>query len=254
MSLPSIAVGQIRQSTSGVFSDLFFRANCLVFVQQGEKRVRLRDAPALEGGPGDVFLFAGRALATVENRTWSGQDYVATVLAYPDDVVRAVFPAQPAPAPVQLVTGHSRVFASLKGVLAAAQSDLPPAVLEHRRLEPLHWLQAEGYALTPSPAGPAEQIRALIESNLTHPWRAEDGARHLAVSEATLRRQLSRTGQSFSKLLTTTRLEHGLVRLQTTSDNVSEIAMDCGFASPSHFSDTFKTRFGLSPRQIRSST
>lgn len=249
---PATSLAQIRQSTTGTFSDLFFRRSCLVFVEQGSKRVSLRDAPDLEGGPGDLFLFSGNALATIQNRSWSGEDYVATVIAYPSAVLHSVFGEGTTSRPVQVVPGdESQVFRALDGVRALESAHLPEAVLEHRRAEPLQWLKAEGYVLAPVPLGPAERIRQMIESDLTHPWRSEDAARHLAVSPATLRRTLSRSGQSFSKLLTTTRLEHSLTLLQTTDRPVSEVAMHCGFANPSHFSDAFKGRFGLSPRQIR---
>ncbi|MEL6184605.1 MAG: helix-turn-helix transcriptional regulator [Myxococcota bacterium] len=253
LSSAPISVVQIRQSTTGVFSDLFFRLSCLVFVHQGSKRVSLPDDVHLEGASGDVFLFSGHGLATVMNRAWSGEDYLATLVAYPVADLRTVFPDLGSTPPVQVATkARSRVFASLDGVTAAMQADLPEDVRRHRLLEPLHWLKAEGYVLAPAPPGPAERIRALFESDLSHPWRSEDAARHLSVSPATLRRMLSRSGQSFSKLLTTTRLEHGLAQLQTSDRSVSEIAMSCGFANPSHFSDAFKSRFGLSPRQIRS--
>ena len=74
---------------------------------------------------------------------------------------------------------------------------------------------------------------------------------HFAMSEATMRRWLSKSGQGFAKTLLNTRLEHGLSLLQTTDDRISEIALDCGFKTPSHFSDAFRKRFGIKPKDIR---
>ena len=80
---------------------------------------------------------------------------------------------------------------------------------------------------------------------------ANEVAEHFAMSEATMRRWLSKTGQGFAKILLHTRLERGLSLLQTTDDQISEIALDCGFKTPSHFSDAFRKRFGIKPKDIR---
>jgi transcriptional regulator GlxA family with amidase domain len=39
--------------------------------------------------------------------------------------------------------------------------------------------------------------------------------------------------------------------LRTTSMSMTEIALECGFEEPSHFSRTFKTKFGRSPTDYR---
>jgi transcriptional regulator GlxA family with amidase domain len=66
-----------------------------------------------------------------------------------------------------------------------------------------------------------------------------------------LRRLLVKSGQGFAKTLLNTRLEHGLSMLQTTNVPVSQIALDCGFKTPSHFSDAFRKRFEIRPKEIR---
>lgn len=245
-------MARIRQSTTGTFEDLSFRSTCLIFVEEGVKRVVSGGAEVLVGEPGDVLVFTGNATATITNRVVEAEIYSATVIAYPDSVIAAVFGPVPPSPPVQLVSSaDSRVFSALEPAWEAWRADLPPAVLDHRLVEPLQWLAAEGRVIGPRAPGPAEQIRTLIETDLSHPWRAEDAARHLAMSEATLRRHLSRSGHTFSRLLTTTRLERGLALLQTTELPISEVGSMCGFATPSHFSEAFKARFGLPPSGIR---
>ena len=48
------------------------------------------------------------------------------------------------------------------------------------------------------------------------------------------------------------RLEKAKELLISTSMNISEIAYSCGFASPNYFSTTFKSKYGLSPKDFRS--
>jgi len=126
-------------------------------------------------------------------------------------------------------------------------------VLRHRLVEPLIWLRAAGVALAlKRPERTAVKLRALIDGDPARPWRAADAAKALHMSEASLRRALARDGESFSRLLRHAQLERGLAALQSTDAPISRIALDCGFATPSHFADAFKARFGLSPKRIRS--
>ena len=142
------------------------------------------------------------------------------------------------------------MLGTIKQVMA--DTDLPAPVREHRLLEILVWLKARGIRLTSTiDRSPLGQVRALIETNLAHPWRSKEVADHFAMSEATMRRWLSQSGGSFSKILINARLEKGLSLLQTTQYPISRIALDCGFKTPSHFSDTFKARFGIQPRTLR---
>jgi transcriptional regulator GlxA family with amidase domain len=46
-------------------------------------------------------------------------------------------------------------------------------------------------------------------------------------------------------------LEYGLSLLQTTDMQISQIALECGFKTPSHFSDSFRKRFNIAPKMIR---
>ena len=143
------------------------------------------------------------------------------------------------------------------GILSLIQDTLdndalPATIRNHRLLEPLLWLREQGFQLpTQVEDDPISQVRSLIETDLSHAWMADEVAAHFAMSEATMRRWLSKTGQGFAKILLHTRLERGLSLLQTTDAQVSQIALDCGFKTPSHFSDAFRKRFGIKPKDIR---
>lgn len=47
------------------------------------------------------------------------------------------------------------------------------------------------------------------------------------------------------------RLTHAATLLATTTESVTQIAHRCGFSSPSHFSQRFRERYGMSPREYR---
>ena len=143
---------------------------------------------------------------------------------------------------------------SLDGVQQALCAPaLPANVLQHRLLEPLLWLKATGAAVRRHCAkAPAPKFKTSLRAPRITPGALRKSLSFWLSAKPTLRRQLSRTGDSFSKILRSTRLELGLARLQTTEASITEIALSCGFATPSHFSQAFKQRFGCMLKAIRS--
>ena len=47
------------------------------------------------------------------------------------------------------------------------------------------------------------------------------------------------------------RLREAASRLVTTTDNVTDVALDCGFGDISNFNRAFRREFGVSPRSYR---
>lgn len=58
-------------------------------------------------------------------------------------------------------------------------------------------------------------------------------------------------GESLSEFITSTRLENAREQLRHTSQRVKDVATACGFRTVSHFTGTFKRRFGCTPREFR---
>ncbi|TDP01251.1 helix-turn-helix transcriptional regulator [Marinomonas balearica] len=73
----------------------------------------------------------------------------------------------------------------------------------------------------------------------------------LAMSESTLRRRLKSEGTSVQEIKDQVKLGLGLHLLQTTHLPISIISERCGYLSQSRFSNRFKTRFGLTPSDLR---
>jgi len=84
--------------------------------------------------------------------------------------------------------------------------------------------------------------------NLTIPQYAQLAQR----SVATFRREFYAHYQtSPHKWLTSKRLEHSRLLLDTSKKNISEVAYDSGFENLSHFSRIFKEKYGSSPLEYR---
>ena len=94
---------------------------------------------------------------------------------------------------------------------------------------------------------------ALMEANLGEPLPTEDIARLVGVS----RRQLERLFKQHldelpSRYYAELRLALAKRLLQQTSQSILQVGLGCGFASGSHFSNAYRTRFGHTPRDERS--
>ncbi|NLP62709.1 GlxA family transcriptional regulator [Paraburkholderia sacchari] len=97
------------------------------------------------------------------------------------------------------------------------------------------------------------QVIGVMEQNMEEPLAPADLAQAIGVT----RRQLERL---FCSLLKDTpthfylqlRLDRARELLRQTDMSITAICVACGFESPSHFSRTYRARFGMSPRRDRS--
>lgn len=97
-------------------------------------------------------------------------------------------------------------------------------------------------------------LRQLVERRYTDPdFSAKRAADELGLSVRTLHARLARDGQTFGACLLAYRLEraHSMLGLTRSGANVSELALQCGFVSASHFARSFKARYGVSPSSFR---
>lgn len=247
----------INQARTHLFRDLYIANTMLVLVQSGSKQVRPADDEPLDVTAGELLIFPSGTFITIENRIISGNDYIAWCASYPDELIEEVFGQENinAALPSAIAVGKcpEELSAMLKQLTHVVKDgDLPETIKRHRQLEPLIWLKSMGVSLATKHEKSLDQrLRELFSTNLENRWRANDVAHEFGLSEATFRRRLQDCQTSFSETLMTVRLEHGLTLLQTTHEPISQIAMICGFATPSHFSDAFKTRFEISPKFIR---
>ena len=85
-----------------------------------------------------------------------------------------------------------------------------------------------------------------VEPGIDHTLEAV--APHFSMSRASMVRKLAAEGRSFRQLLAQVRMSHALNLLQQSLTPL-EVALACGYDSPSRFTARFKQEFGLTPHQ-----
>lgn len=93
----------------------------------------------------------------------------------------------------------------------------------------------------------------LIENHLSSDELNVDFlARELGLSRSSLYRRLkSLTGQTVNDFIKNIRMRKSFSLLKEGNLNISEVAIETGFASPSYFASSFKKHFGYSPTELR---
>jgi AraC-like DNA-binding protein len=99
----------------------------------------------------------------------------------------------------------------------------------------------------------AEAAKELLVQRMTAPPSLRELATALSVSPFHLARVFrSRTGFSLSGYVHGLRLRRAVDRLAAEPDvELSRLALDLGYCSPSHFSDRFRATFGSPPSALR---
>ena len=92
----------------------------------------------------------------------------------------------------------------------------------------------------------------LMEANIEDPLATDEIAGLVGIS----RRQLERLFRQYlgsmpSKYYLNLRLAKARTQLQRTSKSVVQISLACGFSSAAHFSNAYRDRFGVTPREER---
>jgi len=99
--------------------------------------------------------------------------------------------------------------------------------------------------------GPAAAVERILRQDLSRTWPLDRVARELHMSKRTLQRQLSAIGRTFTALVLDVRTQEARRLLLETDLNLTAIGYLCGFADASHFTHSFKGRFGSTPGAFR---
>lgn len=93
-----------------------------------------------------------------------------------------------------------------------------------------------------------EQVIFLLKQDLAEPPSLEELGRKIGCSHFYLSRIFSaQTGQTITQYLRRLRMEKAAELLRSGEFNVTEAALEVGYASPSHFSQAFHEAFGCCP-------
>lgn len=99
------------------------------------------------------------------------------------------------------------------------------------------------------------KMNDIIKMNVENPkFSVEDLADKLGVSRVQLYRKVKAIiGINISDHINNVKLEKAAELLKSNEMNISEIAYSLGFSSPNYFSTAFKNKFGVSPKEYKSS-
>jgi len=97
--------------------------------------------------------------------------------------------------------------------------------------------------------------REYVDAHLADgDFRPLDVARHFNVSERYVRMIFQSSGEPLSAFLLRRRLERAADLLRNdyyAGHTITDIALECGFNGASHFGQSFRRRFGVTPRDYR---
>jgi AraC-like DNA-binding protein len=99
----------------------------------------------------------------------------------------------------------------------------------------------------------AESAKTYLASKFTENVRLEDVAAAVNASPFNFARIFQQqTGLPIHRYLTLLRLRASLEKIADVDSGLTEIALELGFSSHSHFTDVFRREFGKTPSEIRS--
>ena len=98
-----------------------------------------------------------------------------------------------------------------------------------------------------------ERVKQLIESHLDDEhFSVTVLSEEMGMSRSQVTRKLKAlTGQPPKELINSFRLERAREMLKRHTGTIAEIAYDVGFSKPAYFSECFKQKFGISPRDVK---
>ena len=97
-----------------------------------------------------------------------------------------------------------------------------------------------------------ESAKEFISRNFRQPLKMDDIARVADCSVYHLCRIFKKfTGLTVHRFLTQCRLRSSMEEVMDGSQPLTRVALELGFCSHSHFTNAFRTAFGMPPRKLR---
>ena len=94
----------------------------------------------------------------------------------------------------------------------------------------------------------------IMEANFSYNLSLDDYARLCNRSKSSFKRDFkNHYNCSPGKWILDRRLTKAAKLIEVNTENISQIAYDCGFESPAHFSRTFKSKYGVTPSTFKNS-
>ena len=92
----------------------------------------------------------------------------------------------------------------------------------------------------------------FISENYMRPLSTQEVARAVGFSPNYLSRRFRQSaGIGLHEYIVFVRLHHAAQELIATFDSITDIALRCGFSDSNYFKDSFKKKYGVTPREYR---
>ena len=132
--------------------------------------------------------------------------------------------------------------------------DLLPVLAQHVNRHGLTGQGSNRQGLQAGPQNRVEAIKAMIEENLSESsFSIADVAKAEGITPRAIQKLFSRTGTTFSRYMLERRLV--LAKSKLLADNaatpIGQIVYSVGFNDLSYFNRTFRSRYGISPTDLR---
>lgn len=101
--------------------------------------------------------------------------------------------------------------------------------------------------------GLSDKVKNLLKENSLNTLSIEQISDQLNMSERTLRRKLQQEKTSFRDILLDTRMEESRSLIKQGKLSLEQISYSLGYQNPPTFSNAFKKKYGISPKQYKDS-
>ena len=225
-------------------------APTLIWVQQGHKLLWWQDR-RLSFDKGSWLLIPAGHQLTFVNQPEQGKfsSHALTLLATPPAEWLSSAPPTPQREPrLEVSPALAFCFELVCSMASRTLSQATQTQLLHGFYAELHAAHALDLLFPASTMTLGERLARYLGVEPGADHTLESIAPHFAMSRASLVRKLAAEGRSFRQLLTQVRMSHALTLLQQALTPL-EVALACGYDSPSRFAARFKQEFGLTPYQ-----
>ncbi|WP_279450854.1 helix-turn-helix transcriptional regulator [Aeromonas hydrophila] len=225
-------------------------APTIIWVQQGHKQLWWQDRHVLFNKESWLLVPAGHQLTFV-NQPEQGKfsSHTLTLLAPPPAQWQAdASPAVMREPRLEVSPALAFCFELVCTMGSRNLSEATQSQLLYGFYAELHAAHALNMLFPVSTMSLGERLARYLSAEPAIDHTLESIAPHFSMSRATLVRKLAAEGRSFRQLLAQVRMSHALTLLQRALTPL-EVALACGYDSPSRFAARFKQEFGLTPYQ-----
>jgi AraC-like DNA-binding protein len=265
LQLGNTPLARYRKATAVDKRTSFITEHTIVFVLHGHKYLHFEDDTHM-AEPGQLVILK-RGIYAMSEFVAEGLNYEALLIFFTDEFVKKFLhthqlTSNQSPATAghlvissnELLDGFKTQFLGYFGKTMPAMDSILQLKLQELMLLLLAGPQGQQIlAFLQSIAfGQPVDLDFIVRKHLLQPLTLEELAKLSGRSLASFNRDFQQQyNSSPKKWINEQRLEHARLLLQHSSNNVSEVAMECGFENIPHFIKIFKQRFGFTPNSIR---